>query len=146
MKSILMSIKPKYVSLIKSGEKILEVRKKKPIIEYPFQVYVYQTKPRGDWNEYDGHVVLEFTCDFITDSILPAEKHLVEFSDCRDSCLTPSEIIKYAAGSMVYFWHIKDVIIYDKPRELSEFWCNKVLQHPPVSWCYVVEMMKEAEK
>lgn len=43
MKSILLSIKPKYVELIASGEKTIEVRKTAPQ-EVPFKCYIYETK------------------------------------------------------------------------------------------------------
>ena len=42
MKSILLSIKPKYVELIASGEKTIEVRKSAPK-EVPFKAYIYMT-------------------------------------------------------------------------------------------------------
>ena len=54
MKSVLISIQPKWCELIASGEKTVEVRKTKPKIETPFKVYIYETKGRGDclwrWN------------------------------------------------------------------------------------------------
>ena len=43
MKSILLSIKPKYVELIASGKKTIEVRKTAPK-EVPFKAYIYETK------------------------------------------------------------------------------------------------------
>ena len=45
MKSILLSIKPKYVELIANGEKTIEVRKTAPQ-EVPFKAYIYETKGR----------------------------------------------------------------------------------------------------
>ena len=49
-----------------------------------------------------------------------------------------------------YLWHIEDLKIYDKPKELSEFssilkrmkgkesrFTSHLLQRPPQSWCYV---------
>lgn len=46
MKSILMSIKPKWVEKIASGEKTVEVRKTVPKCETPFKVYMYCTNPK----------------------------------------------------------------------------------------------------
>ena len=37
MKSVLISIKPKYCELIVNGEKTIEVRKTRPKIETPFK-------------------------------------------------------------------------------------------------------------
>lgn len=65
-----------------------------------------------------------------------------------------------------YGWHISDLLIYDRPRELTAFWracpnswycescamywenngtCGKeslYIKRPPQSWCYV-EAMKD---
>lgn len=46
MKSVLLSIQPKWCKLIFSGEKTIEVRKTAPKLETPFKVYVYCTKER----------------------------------------------------------------------------------------------------
>ena len=44
MKSVLISIQPKWCELIANGKKTIEVRKSRPKIETPFKVYIYQTK------------------------------------------------------------------------------------------------------
>lgn len=44
MKSVLISIQPKWCELIASGKKTIEVRKTKPKLETPFKVYIYCTK------------------------------------------------------------------------------------------------------
>lgn len=44
MKSILISINPKWCEKIASGEKTIEVRKTRPKLETPFKVYIYCTK------------------------------------------------------------------------------------------------------
>lgn len=44
MKSVLISIQPKWCELIASGKKTVEIRKSKPKIEAPFKVYIYCTK------------------------------------------------------------------------------------------------------
>ena len=46
MKSIILSIQPKYVAKILSGEKTIEVRKVIPQCETPFKVYIYCTKEK----------------------------------------------------------------------------------------------------
>ena len=46
MKSILMSIRPEWARKIFDGEKTIEVRKTRPLIDMPFKVYVYCTKKR----------------------------------------------------------------------------------------------------
>ena len=44
MKSILISIQPKWCELIASGKKTIEVRKTRPKLETPFKCYIYETK------------------------------------------------------------------------------------------------------
>lgn len=44
MKSVLISIKPKWCELIASGKKTVEVRKTRPKLETPFKCYIYATK------------------------------------------------------------------------------------------------------
>ena len=46
MKSILMSIRPEWCKRIFNGEKTIEVRKTRPLIDMPFNVFVYCTKKR----------------------------------------------------------------------------------------------------
>ena len=50
------------------------------------------------------------------------------------SQLSTSEIEEYANGQyIIYGWSISDLVIYDKPKDLSSF--KKI--RPPQSWCYV---------
>ncbi len=46
MKSILISIHPKWCELIANGKKTVEVRKNKPKLEVPLKCYIYCTKKR----------------------------------------------------------------------------------------------------
>jgi len=43
MKSVLISIQPKWCELIASGKKTVEVRKTKPKLQTPFKCYIYCT-------------------------------------------------------------------------------------------------------
>ena len=47
MKSILISIKPKWVAKILNGEKTIEIRKTMPKCDLPIDVYIYCTKEKG---------------------------------------------------------------------------------------------------
>ena len=95
MKSVLISIRPKWVEKIASGKKTIEVRKTAPK-EVPFKAYIYCTKGKTylyrvdddnnfeltntlrpktyeyvkDYNEQNGKVIGEFICDKVYD-ILP---------------------------------------------------------------------------
>ena len=125
MKSVLISINPKWCELIASGEKTVEVRKSRPKLETPFKVYIYETKslykPNGCRCFYEGRgqVIGEFVCEKILESFLNNnDGWFVE-----KGCLTPEEIEKYQGDkAILYGWHITDLVIYDKPKELSEFY------------------------
>lgn len=142
MKSILISIHPKWCKLIESGEKTIEVRRTRPKTETPYKCYIYETKARSDMPTFvdeDGHVLYtgrgqvigEFVCDRINivasictpcmDYITVNDKWDTHFSEI--SCLNVYELGKYLGFNKDgYGWHISDLKIYDKPRELSEFW------------------------
>lgn len=134
-KGVLISIQPKWCAKIASGHKTIEIRKTKPALAPPFKVYIYCTKPdTTDPNEYlethsdDGHihkcngkVFAEFVCYTVTNLFAESRLWLNE-EDVLNSCLTAQEIREYANGSnALYGWHISDLIIYDKPKDLSEF-------------------------
>ena len=184
MKSVLISIKPKWCEMIANGKKTIEIRKTKPRIDTPFKCYIYCTKEKiiGDFilckskelsdlfgfnltvgvnkgfaKEEDlqlkGKVIGEFVCDRIRPIAILAHI-MVSTVDCMHSCLSACEILEYADGKTIYGWNISNLKIYDKPKELSEFyteckseidykgdWFNyKPLTRPPQSWCYVAEV------
>lgn len=166
MKSVLISIRPKWCELIASGKKTIEVRKTYPKLPTPFKCYIYETKARTDTPTFideDGHVLYtgrgqvigEFVCDLM--GLHPG-------TDVPSSCVPIEELKKYANGKMLARWHISDLKIYDKPKELGSFWkagkcpyaaesgctyeyhcfragqtqrCGETLTRPPQSWCYV---------
>lgn len=181
MKSVLISIRPQWCDLIASGKKTIEVRKTRPKIDTPFKCYIYETKRKTDvptFIDEDGHyiyegrgqVIGEFVCDEIIDG-RAGPQHWIYI--CENSMLSCQQIYSYcgedADGNTKYCWgwHISDLVIYDKPKELSEFYvacpgikqvgkcdkCDKTvgketvecdngkvrLIHPPQSWRYVEE-------
>lgn len=126
----------------------------------------------ADGDEYqclNGRIIGEFVCDRITDISVVVRNcnenynEVYHNDECKGSCLTWKELQEYGKGKTLYGWHISDLKIYDKPKELSEFkrwnrteenspcahtkWlypdckdckeCN--LTRPPQSWCYVEE-------
>ena len=131
MKSVLISIQPKWCELIASGKKTVEVRKTKPKLETPFKVYIYCTKDKNhsfctdDGNQYthigNGKVIGEFVCDRIINAPVG--------SYCRipvsASQVDVFDLLEYADEKTIYGWHISDLKIYDKPRKLSEFYTLK---------------------
>ena len=201
MKSVLISIQPKWCELIASWKKTVEVRKTKPKLETPFKVYIYCTSsnkheclmqnesgvkliyafdyksaiPCGGYIA-NGKVIGEFVCDeifpirvFENGTIQDYNWHVME-----RSCVPYDDIVNYIGnGCMGYGWHISDLVIYDKPKELGEFWsadkcpyaskdgctykyhcfragqtkrCGDTLTRPPQSWCYVAELAKGGEE
>lgn len=173
MKSVLISIRPKWCELIASGKKTIEVRKTAPKLPTPFKCYIYCTSVKsmnlqdyvavhratgGAVDDWSGKVFGEFVCDLI--GFHPG-------TDVPSSCVPIEELKKYANGKMLARWHISDVKIYDKPKELRSFWksdkcpyatesgcaykyhcfragqtqrCGETLTRPPQSWYYTEEL------
>ena len=132
----------------------------------------------------NGKVIGEFVCDKIDyfsfsdsewaysvappGSVMPMnEDKAIKIMENK-GCLTVDDIVSYFGDEdyKAYFWHISDLKIYDKPKELSEFkrinrdcWyadlglakrdCHECknadcfFKRPPQSWCYV-EMEAES--
>lgn len=179
-KAVMISIHPKWCELIANGKKTVEVRKTKPKLETPFKVYIYETKAydtlfgKGNPKKLcvsGGRVIGEFVCDYIDElhkyELTPqGEFHIFEKAKLdlflEQSCLSYGEICDYRKNlpcyKPLYGWHISTLVIYDKPKELSEFkkpdcacpfpwvWCppcdhcdERDIKTPPQSWCYVEE-------
>lgn len=96
-------------------------------------------------NFLNGKVIGEFVCDdIVTDKTFG---HAAFYK--TQACLNDSEIAAYCTNNEIYAWHISDLKIYDKPKELSGFhhcgqnyYFNPPITKPPQSWCYV-EKVKE---
>lgn len=108
-------------------------------------------------NFLNGKVIGEFVCNgIITDKTFG---HDAMFNIA--ACLNDSEIAAYFTKNKMYGFHISDLVIYDKPKELSEFKkpcdveydcflcrhfdkdnlvCSNIVPRPPQSWYYVEEL------
>jgi len=64
MKSIMLSIQPKYCEMIANGKKTIEVRKSSPKAEPPFKCYIYCTLPPKQDLFRNGHF-LEYANELI---------------------------------------------------------------------------------
>lgn len=185
MKSVLISTRPKLVEKIchKIGEdetgkaiyeKRIEVRNTAPQ-EVPFKCYIYETKGQyvkfthGAHTKYGygrGKVIGEFICNSI-------DEYPYDYCDGVDidddtileTAIDREDINIYAKGKTLYGWHISDLKIYDKPKELSEFRkpcdrfldcftcrrlvrneymsCDNKITRPPQSWMYVEDLGEE---
>lgn len=148
MKSVLISIRPKWCELIASGKKTVEIRKTSPKLQTPFRCYIYCTQ--GSGNLYDtlmsadrchvlnGKVIGEFVCDRIEMVNAQCSDTGIDifYHDCKKyGCLSQIEVEKYfgvydeertkdlrAMKGNGYAWHISDLKIYDTPKKLGEFY------------------------
>ncbi len=192
MKSVLVSIQPKWCELIVSGKKTIEVRKTVPKLETSFKCYIYCTTKEFDVTIFDylgldsvrtvkdgqGMIIGEFVCDRIDEfyewQLSPQgkfqEAEQIDLDNfLKASCLTWEEVCAYRSNlpyyKPLYGWHISDLKIYDKPKELKDIatrctvksciGCEyydlgdyynppecrvegvKPIKRPPQSWCYV---------
>lgn len=148
MKSVLMSIRSEWCELIASSKKTLEVRKTKPKLKTPFNCYIYCTKGTNlqfwtgkrysyaddhSHNAFDkcgnGKVIGEFVCDKISEIRVFENGNVQDFffDNLSNTCLTYDEISEYIGRDGIgYNWHISELVIYDKPRELGEFCCADI--------------------
>lgn len=184
-KAVMISIRPKWCEKICNGKKTIEIRKTRPKMETPFKCYIYCTRDKHlafmqnqagtnliasmDVDAAipvggaigNGKVIGEFTCEDIYE-IDPTKTIGAGFAE--DSCVSSRDIHEYLGGQTGYGWHISELKIYDKPKELGEFrrvcpndlycescaiYCNNGgncgneslhLNRPPQSWCYVEEV------
>ncbi len=138
-KAILMSIQPKWCELIAIGKKTVEVRKTRPSLmklQPPFKCYIYCTKdvPQKWFDEKKhGKVIGEFMCDDCS-RLTKAHYGYIEKQGCISKLKLKAYMgigtdgeLSYSDGC--YGWHISDLVIYDEPRELSEFY------FPPEKFC-----------
>lgn len=143
---------------------------------------VYTDHLLGRIPYFNGKVIGEFVCDKIIEwQYDKGHQYYVDYPDdctsyfpylkCHSEAtgLKCSEIENYGKGKPLYGWHISNLVIYDKPKELSEFYTKKTcnsckksgyestacmydedckvpmpITRPPQSWCYVEEL-KEIE-
>lgn len=177
MRKVLASLKPYYYYLVGEGIKEIEVRKDMPkASDWNKEVLFYMSKDvksfakipkelQEKYRKHFGKVGMHIVCD---------EVYELKYDYCDgvdidddlllDTCLDREDINIYAKGKPLYGWHISDLKIYDKPKELREFkrwdrteenapcahtkWlypdckdckaCN--LTRPPQSYMYVEEL------
>ena len=188
----MISVKPRFCDLIAREKKKIEVRKTRPKTEIPFKCYIYCTRAKRSeklysngtvivkdtrklldpsvrypgskiFQRWNGKVIGEFVCDtIITDHTFGHDPLFNALS-----CMNDAEIASYCTANEMYGWHISDLIIYDKPKDLSDFYkpcvygeesdvscflcdksgyrpdmhidCFNKVTRPPQSWCYAEE-------
>ena len=176
MRALLISIQPYWVFLIIAKtmgwnigeEKTVEIRKNCPKNDnWNKTAKIYCTKDKKSFSqipkEYrplmerlSGKVIGEFVCDDIKEIRADNLVAIYFNNPCENTCLNDLEMREYANGKNLFLWHISNLVIYDEPRELSEFYVSvkdhwetydpskyvnggwkKPLKRPPQSWCYV---------
>ena len=169
MKSVLLSLNPKWCAAIAAGTKTVEIRKTRPRIELPFKCYIYCTKARGKDDVLtptddktkilNGKVIGEFTCD----KLYPL-KAWVDYSGTAHLDGTgPIEYVYQTTGlwerelfAYLYSeendrsgkkfpgwgWHITNVKLYATPKELEEFGFSR----PPQSWLYAYDERESSKE
>ena len=185
MKAIMISIRPGHVRDIVNLIKKIEVRRNKPSCDLPIDVFIYCAKDvkrnlqkvlsvgrmeyfycleREKRSSLNGKVVAKFTLNKVEeieyrDTLgYPRTKTLDSYDLTKASCVDNCDIKKYLKSKNGYAWHIDNLVIFDKPRELNEFmkvsckgcpfentqtchndttgkYCR--LNRAPQSWCYV---------
>lgn len=168
-KAVLLSIQPRWCEKIASGRKTIEVRKTRPKLETPFKCYIYETYDKmyagtGIWYPKEhfrfAHGCRKVIGEFVCDCVLRGCEMENADRAINEGLIREKDLLAYSAGKPLYGWHISELKIYDKPKELSEFHlmctpaCNFSEEcggsnateclfgttRPPQSWCYVEEL------
>ena len=143
-RDVLLSLNPQWFKLIMTGMKRFEVRKRAPLQQHPYKVYLYCTKGGEElWlngiRKMDGTVVREsiplngtvcgeFTCVSTTE-YGPSLNGVPTATG-----LSQKELYRYlGAGKKLCFMAIENPVLYDTPLSLEEFG----LKRPPQSWQYI---------
>ena len=146
---VLLSIQPKYVSLIAQGVKTIEIRKTRPNIS-SFKCYIYMSKSKNGC-EHEQKIIGEFMCydisvyetEFYSESEQSVFEAIWEYDEeediftavasnedkvkskfLKETCLELEDFRRYLGNGEITFygWHISDLVIYSKPNDLSEFY------------------------
>lgn len=196
MKAVMKSVSPRICEKVANGNCTILVSKTAPKCGVPFKCYIYCTsakpylykeanppfelfldselyKGKGyDDRLFSSKVIGEFICDRI-DEIYQCNSGWVK----ENACISKDEFFDYLGiprgthfgyDKKAYAWHISDLKIYGKPKELSEFYrpcsysgicyscnrfrpngtpndkpndfCDGEITRPPQSWFYVEEL------
>ena len=89
---------------------------------------------------FNGKIVGEFVCDKVVE--VPRGALYNNYNASSEimnamyySCVTNNELIRYCGSKKsLFFWHITNLVIYDTPKELSDFGLNR----PPQSYQFVL--------
>lgn len=147
MRDVLISLKPYYYYLIGEGIKKVEVRKTYPKAEdWSRNSWFYMSRDEKSfakipkefqekYRKHFGKVGMRFVCNKIYNLSVAFDPIdcTAYFPDGLDhtegTCLTKEELAIYLCGGewrgKGYGLNITDLVVYDEPRELSEFYVWK---------------------
>lgn len=194
MRAIMKSVSPRICEKVANGDCTILVSKTAPKCGAPFKCYICMTatkerfylweyvtaykNSKGEILDGSQKVIGEFICDKIIEwQYDKGHQYYVDYPDdctsyfpylkCHSEAtgLRCSEIEKLGKGKPLYGLHISDLKIYDKPKELRDFFkpcptkekgdcfdcdcladndyggiCTNNLTRPPQSWQYVEEI------
>lgn len=102
------------------------------------------------WELCNSTVIGEFVCDKVEkydyfidkplSKLIKGEyRHYLTCNELERTCLSAKELEEYLGEKGGYGWHISDLKIYDKPKELGEFrnLQGQTIKRPFQSWGYV---------
>ena len=152
MKTILMSIQPKWIKHILKGDKITEMRKTAPAIskeEFPIKVIWYCTKGEDvlevDGKLLNGKVVGESIISEIINYKfgIPENKFDAKakpdysdlYHELERALLTTYVFSKYSEGWSCKAWRIKETVAYTELKELKDYG----IERAPQDWRYLSE-------
>ena len=148
MKSAIFSIQPYFVFCIVARalgydvklRKEIEIRKRIPTAkDWNQKALIYCSKSKTSFNRIPkqhrswvkqllGKVVGEFYCDHISNLIpvstsIDGVKYYLGLSDIglKKTCLSQKELCEYGKGKNLYGCHIRDLKVYNTPKEITEF-------------------------
>ena len=142
----------------RSGKDVVDVNSHLPA--YRFDALLAEGKVIGEFIcdkiisfGYDEHICYPTPAYEGDDSIHDCgEGYWITGEELEQTCLTYEELCAYGKGKDLYGLHISNVVIYDKPKDLSEFRsynCSVCIDdngypmpthsitRAPQSWCYV---------
>lgn len=101
-----------------------------------FQLIAKGSKVTSDDNQprLNGKVVAKFTLNYVS-TCLNTDYGNEEI--LKNACLTKQELDDYVGKRKFFAWHIDNLEIFDKPKELSEFGLTKAPQK--CAWVYIDE-------
>lgn len=150
-RALLISIHPEWAEKILIGKKTIEIRTWIPKGELPLEVLIYVSKGEQlerHWTKslplskqfilygnkvrkdrlssphcLNGKVVAKFTLNYVS-TCLNTDYGNEEI--LKNACLTKQELDDYVGKRKFFAWHIDKLEIFDKPKELSEFWLDPI--------------------